>query len=40
MGGRQVADIQPSIVEAFGNIDKLPWIGLGFQAGAMTVLPA
>ncbi|KAH8890703.1 putative efflux pump antibiotic resistance protein [Thozetella sp. PMI_491] len=35
-----VADIQPSILDAFGNIDKLPWIGLGFQAGAMTVLPA
>lgn len=35
-----VADIQPSIINAFGHIDKLPWIGLGFQVGAMTVLPA
>ena len=34
------ADIQPSILDAFDGIDKLPWIGLGFQAGAMTVLPA
>ncbi|KAI3393098.1 hypothetical protein diail_4727 [Diaporthe ilicicola] len=35
-----VADIQPSILDSLGSIDKLPWIGLGFQAGAMTVLPA
>ncbi|KAK5651592.1 hypothetical protein OQA88_11865 [Cercophora sp. LCS_1] len=35
-----VADIQPSILEAFSGIDKLPWLGLGFQAGAMTALPA
>jgi MFS family permease len=40
MDNTVVADIQPSIIEAFGGIDKLPWIGLGFQAGAMTVLPS
>jgi MFS family permease len=37
---RQVADIQPNIVEAFGDIDKLPWLAAAFTLPAATlVLP-
>ncbi|RFU73858.1 major facilitator superfamily domain, general substrate transporter [Trichoderma arundinaceum] len=34
-----VADIQPQIVQAFGNIDKLPWIGVAFSLGTIAILP-
>ncbi|CZT05512.1 related to DHA14-like major facilitator; ABC transporter [Rhynchosporium agropyri] len=34
-----VADIQPSILEAFGHVELLPWIGVGFGLGTMTILP-
>ncbi|KAI0505656.1 major facilitator superfamily-domain-containing protein [Xylaria bambusicola] len=34
-----VANIQPSIIEDFGRIDLLPWIGTGFALGTMAVLP-
>lgn len=35
----KVADIQPSILTAFGRVDLLPWIGTGFALGTMAVLP-
>ncbi|KAI0403610.1 major facilitator superfamily-domain-containing protein [Xylaria palmicola] len=34
-----VANIQPSIIEDFGRVDLLPWIGTGFALGTMAVLP-
>ena len=34
------ADIQPDIVKAFGQIQKLSWIGTGFPLGSVaTILP-
>ncbi|KAI1771731.1 major facilitator superfamily domain-containing protein [Hypoxylon cercidicola] len=33
------ADIQPSIIETFGEPEKLPWIGIALFLGALTVLP-
>ncbi|EFW22347.1 conserved hypothetical protein [Coccidioides posadasii str. Silveira] len=34
-----VADIQPSIIDDFGEIELLPWIGVGFALGSMFILP-
>ncbi|KAI0197902.1 major facilitator superfamily domain-containing protein [Astrocystis sublimbata] len=34
-----VANIQPSIVETFGSVDKLPWIGTAVYLGGQTILP-
>ena len=34
-----VANIQPSIIEHFGDVSKLPWLGAAFALGATTVLP-
>ncbi|KAJ2988786.1 hypothetical protein NUW58_g3795 [Xylaria curta] len=34
-----VANIQPSIIEDFGRVELLPWIGTGFALGTMAVLP-
>ncbi|KAL9122167.1 MAG: hypothetical protein Q9187_001282 [Circinaria calcarea] len=34
-----VADIQPAIIEDFGEIEKLPWLGAAFALGAVSVLP-
>jgi len=34
-----VADLQPSIIEVFGQIELLPWIGVGFALGASFILP-
>ncbi|EEP76519.1 predicted protein [Uncinocarpus reesii 1704] len=34
-----VADIQPAILEDFGEIELLPWIGTGFALGSMCILP-
>lgn len=34
-----VANIQPSIIDVFGHIDLMPWIGTGFGLGSMAVLP-
>ena len=31
-----VADIQPSIVEDLGEIEKLPWIVVAFELGAVS----
>jgi hypothetical protein len=28
-----VADIQPAIVETYGEVDKLPWLSVGFLLG-------
>ena len=33
-----VADIQPSVLEDFGDVELLPWIGTGFALGNMTIL--
>ena len=35
----QVADIQPAIIETFGDIKDLPWIGVAFSLGAISILP-
>lgn len=32
-----VADIQPSIINTLGNIDKLPWVSVGYALGATAV---
>lgn len=34
-----VANIQPSIIDDFGRVELLPWIGTGFALGTMAVLP-
>lgn len=34
-----VANIQPSILNDFGRVELLPWIGTGFALGSMVVLP-
>ncbi|KAI9164036.1 Efflux pump DEP3 [Paramyrothecium foliicola] len=34
-----VADLQPSIIEAFGDIENLAWIGVGFALGSVAILP-
>lgn len=33
-----VANIQPSIIEAFGSLQLLTWIGTGFALGTMFIL--
>jgi MFS family permease len=35
----QVADIQPAILNQFGQISLLPWIGVGFALATTCVLP-
>ncbi len=32
-----VADVQPKIVETFGDVEKLPWISVAFALGAVSV---
>ena len=32
-----VADIQPSIISTLGNVDKLPWVSVGYALGATAV---
>ena len=32
-----VADIQPAILKDFGEINKLPWITVAFELGAVSV---
>ncbi|KAI1426173.1 major facilitator superfamily domain-containing protein [Xylaria sp. FL1777] len=34
-----VANIQPSIIATFGDVDKLPWIGTAVYLGGQTILP-
>ncbi|KAH6638613.1 major facilitator superfamily domain-containing protein [Truncatella angustata] len=34
-----VANIQPSIIETFGEEEKLPWIGIGVFLGSLAILP-
>lgn len=36
---RQVANIQPAIINAFGSVELLPWVGTGFALGSMAILP-
>jgi len=33
-----VADVQGTVVEAFGEIEKLSWIGSGFPLGSIAVI--
>lgn len=33
-----VADVQGSIVERFGQVEKLSWIGTGFPLGSVAVI--
>lgn len=32
-----VADVQPSIINTFGNVDELPWISVGYALGAIAL---
>ena len=32
-----VADVQPSIINTLGHIEKLPWISVAFALGAISV---
>jgi MFS family permease len=35
-----VADVQAAVIETFGEIDKLGWMGIGFPLGSVaTILP-
>ncbi|KAL9014344.1 MAG: hypothetical protein Q9173_001014 [Seirophora scorigena] len=34
-----VADIQPSIINQFNDVARLPWFGVGFGLGSTAVLP-
>ncbi|KAK7228106.1 hypothetical protein V2G26_000276 [Clonostachys chloroleuca] len=34
-----VADIQPAIIDDFGSVELLPWVGTGFALGTMAILP-
>ena len=34
-----MADIQPAILDRFGHVELLPWIGVAFALGTMTILP-
>ncbi|KAI4155006.1 MAG: hypothetical protein L6R39_001309 [Caloplaca ligustica] len=34
-----VADIQPSIINQFNDVERLPWFGVGFGLGSTAVLP-
>lgn len=33
-----VADIQAAAVEAFGDVEKLSWIGIGFPLGSVACI--
>ncbi|KAK9421201.1 putative Major facilitator superfamily (MFS) profile domain-containing protein [Seiridium unicorne] len=37
--GTIVADIQPSIIDTFGEVEKLPWIGVALSLGTVSILP-
>ncbi|KAJ8108016.1 hypothetical protein ONZ43_g6553 [Nemania bipapillata] len=37
--GWKVAAIQPSILDAFGQVELLPWIGVAFALGSTAILP-
>ena len=34
-----VANLQPPIINDFGHVELLPWIGTGFALGTMAILP-
>lgn len=34
-----VADIQPSLINQFHDVERLPWFGVGFGLGSTAVLP-
>lgn len=33
-----VADVQPKIIDSFGQISKLPWISVSFALGAVSAI--
>ena len=33
-----VADIQASIIESVGNVNKLGWLGIGFPLGSTAII--
>jgi len=35
----QVADVQPAILNQFGEIKDLPWLGVAFALGGIAILP-
>jgi MFS family permease len=34
-----MADVQPAILNRFGSIEELPWLGVGFALGGISILP-
>jgi hypothetical protein len=36
---QQVANVQPQIVDTFGEVAKLPWIGVAMSLGTISILP-
>ncbi|RAL14075.1 MFS general substrate transporter [Aspergillus homomorphus CBS 101889] len=34
-----VANVEPDIIESFGEIEKMPWIGAAFNLGGIAILP-
>ncbi|KAL8791208.1 MAG: hypothetical protein Q9213_000165 [Squamulea squamosa] len=34
-----VAVVQPSVVNGFGSVNKLPWLGAAFALGSISILP-
>lgn len=32
-----VADVQPSIINTLGNVDKLPWVSVAYALGAIAI---
>ncbi|KAK4240607.1 major facilitator superfamily-domain-containing protein [Achaetomium macrosporum] len=39
LDGTIVADVQPQIVDTFGDVAKLPWIGVAMSLGTISILP-
>lgn len=37
--GTIVANIQPDIIDALGEVDKFPWIGVAISLGTVAILP-
>ena len=37
--GGQVAAVQASILKTMGTIEQLPWLGVAFALGGVTILP-
>lgn len=39
LDGTIVANVQPQIVDTFGEVAKLPWIGVAMSLGTISILP-